>query len=280
MRFFGLEINRERRGKTPHKVGLALSGGGARGFAHAGAIEAMLEVGLKPDLICGVSAGSVVAVMHAAGIAPRRMLEMFGDLKFGDLASWNMPKEGLFRLDKFKDFLKEAIPYKYLEELPLPTVVCATNFDTGRKIAFTHGLIPDVVAASCCIPIVFNPIQIGRYRYVDGGVLANLPAWAIREKCEFLVGVNVSPATTGRVKDNLLHIAMRSYELMAKNNALADMELCDMLIRTDEIARYKVFDLKNITHVFDSGYRTTMDYFASKGIFPAPREREDEKVNA
>lgn len=273
MKIFGLEVKREPKSRHNYKVGLALSGGGARGFAHAGAIEAMMEVGLKPDLICGVSAGSVVAVMHAAGIPPRRMLEMFSELKFGDLASWNIPKEGLFRLDKFKDFLKEAIPYRYLEELPLPTVVCATNFDTGHKIAFTHGLISEVVAASCCIPIVFNPIQIGRYRYVDGGVLANLPAWAIREKCEFLVGVNVSPATSVPVKDNLLNIAMRSYELMAKNNALSDMELCDMLIKTDEIARYKVFDLKNITRVFDSGYRTTMDYFAGKGIAPAKREK-------
>lgn len=271
MRMFGIELRRDSRPDYPHKVGLALSGGGARGFAHAGAIEAMLEVGLRPDIVCGVSAGSVVAVMHAAGIHPREMLDMFAELKFNDLCSLNMPKEGFFRLDRFKDFLRRNIPYERIEQLPVPTVVCATNFDTGKKVAFTRGNIADCVAASCCIPIVFNPITIGNTRYVDGGVLANLPAWAIRDKCRFLVGVNCSPLVhASKAKDSIVGIAMRSYELMSKNNATADMAMCDMVIRTDAIARYKVFDLKHIEMVYRSGYSSTMQYFQSKGIVPKP----------
>ena len=266
MKFFGFDFNRGSRPDYPYKVGLALSGGGARGCAHAGAIEAMLEVGLRPDIVCGVSAGAVVTVMYAAGIPPHEMVDMFDSLKFGDLASLSMPKDGFFRLDKFKEFLRKNIPYERIEQLPVPTVVCATNFDTGSKVAFTEGPIDECVAASCCIPIVFQPIEFGGYRFVDGGVLANLPAWAIRDKCRFLVGINCSPVSHGEIKDNIVNIAMRSYELMAKNNAVPDMNLCDMLIRTDEIARYKAFDLTGIRHVFDAGYRTTMDFFRSKGI--------------
>lgn len=266
---FGIELRRDTRRDYPYKVGLALSGGGARGFAHAGAIEAMLEVGLKPEIVCGVSAGSVVAVMYAAGIPPREMLDMFSDLKFGDLVSLNVPREGFFKLDRFKEFLRKNIPYRRIEQLPLPAVVCATNFDTGEKVAFTSGDIVDCVAASCCIPIVFNPVVIGSTRYVDGGVLANLPAWAIRDKCRFLAGVNCSPVSKGHsTKDNLLGIAMRSYELMSKNNAAHDMKLCDMLISTDAIARYKVFDLKRIDTVYRSGYRAAMRFFESKGVVP------------
>ena len=103
-------------------------------------------------------------------------------------------------------------------------------------------------------------------------MIANLPAWAIRDKCRFLVGINCSPLTRGPVGDSLLNIAMRSYELMAKNNALHDMEMCDMLIRTDDIARYKAFDLKGIEGVYRQGYDDTMRYFSSRGVMPHDHE--------
>ncbi len=268
MKMFGIELRRDSRPKYPYKVGLALSGGGARGFSHAGAIKAMLEVGLVPEIVSGVSAGSVVAVMHAAGIPADEMVDMFGDMKFNDLCEWKMPKDGFFSLDPFKEFLKKNIRYERIEDLPVPTLVCATDFDTGRKVAFDRGPLAECVAASCCIPIVFKPIVIDGHRFVDGGVMANLPAWSLRDKCEFLVGINCSPVSHGEVKDNLVHIAMRSYELMAKNNAVHDMELCDMVVRMDDIAKYKVFDLKGIMGVYKAGYRSTMRFFESKGIEP------------
>lgn len=269
MQFFGYEISKKERRSYPYKVGLALSGGGARGFAHAGAIQAMLEVGLKPEVVCGVSAGSVVAVMYAAGIQPREMLRLFESLSFGDLASWTMPTSGgLFRLDKFKEFIRSVIKYERLEQLPVPTVVCATDFDSGQKVAFREGNIADCVAASCCIPIVFRPQVIDGVRYVDGGVLANLPAWAIREECQFLAGVNCSPPSKEEPGDGMLDVALRTYQLMAKNNVVSDMELCDMALSVNEIAKYKVFDLEGIEMVFDSGYRTAMEFFASKGVEP------------
>lgn len=274
MQFFGIDFSRGSRPKYPYKVGLALSGGGARGFAHAGAIEAMLQVGLRPNAICGVSAGSVVAAMHAAGIPPREMVDMFAELGFTDLCSFTVPREGFCTLDKFKDFLRRNIPYDRIEDLPLPTTICATDFDAGKKVAFRSGPLADVVAASCCIPIVFKPIEIDGRRYVDGGVMANLPAWALRDKCQFLVGVNVSPMSSDIHPDGIISIAMRSYELMSKNNATHDMEMCDMLIRTDEIAHHKAFDLKGITDVFNNGYDSTMRYFESRGItVPQPCEQ-------
>lgn len=276
MRMFGFEMKRDPRRRCPYKVGLALSGGGARGFAHAGAIEAMLEVGLRPDIVCGVSAGSVVAVMHAAGIPPHEMVEMFASLKFNDLCSLTFSKGGFFTIDKFRKFLRDNIPYRRLEQLPIPTVVCATDFDKGKKVAFTKGDIAECVTASCCIPIVFRPVVIGSTRYVDGGVLANLPAWAIRDKCRFLVGINCSPMGFGDPeKDSVVSNAIRSYTLVTKHNAVQDMDPCDMLISTDAIARYKVFDLSRIETVYKSGYRSTMQYFRARGISPKKSEPAD-----
>lgn len=248
------------------RTGLVLSGGGARGFAHAGAIKALTEMGVRPDIIAGVSAGSVAAVMYAAGIAPERMVELFLDSRFSDFCELSVPKDGFFKLDRFKTFLKKIIPYTNLEDLPLPVVVGATDLDSGTKVAFESGPIAERVAASCSIPIVFKPQTIDGVRYVDGGVLHNLPAWTIRSRCKYLIGINCSPLSKSPVKNTLVDIALRSYELMAKTNVVPDMELCDIVIRNDEIARYKVFNLKQIEKVFDAGYRDTMTFLLEHGF--------------
>ena len=268
MNIFGFHFERERQPQYTNKVGLALSGGGARGFAHTGVIRAMNEVGLKADIVAGVSAGSVVAAMYAAGIPTDEMVSMFDDLSFSDLAEWKVPRDGFFSLDPFAEFLRKNIPYRRIEDLPIKTLICATDFDSGRKTAFSAGPLAECIAASCSIPIVFKPRVISGRRYVDGGVIANLPAWALRDKARFLVGVNCSPVSHTIAGDSIVQIALRSYELMAKNNAAHDMELCDMLIRTDDIAKYKVFDLKGIHRVAEEGYRQTMRFFADHGIHP------------
>ncbi|MCM1347842.1 MAG: patatin-like phospholipase family protein [Firmicutes bacterium] len=264
---FGYKITRDPLRDRPYKVGLALSGGGARGVAHAGAIKAMLEVGLKPDIVAGVSAGAIVAAMYAAGITPEDMVEIFATARFTDFAELSVPKDGFFRLDGFKRMLKKKIPYANIEDLPMPVVIAATDFDHGRKVAFESGPLAERVCASCSIPVVFKPVRINGVRYVDGGVLDNMPAWAIRSRCKFLVGVNCSPVShSSGPKTNIVSIALRSYELMMKNNSAADLQQCDMVITPDEIADYKVFNLQGLKRVFRAGYNATMDYFRSKGI--------------
>lgn len=266
---FGYRITKDTLRDRPYKVGLALSGGGARGVAHAGAIKAMLEVGLKPDIIAGVSAGSIVAVMYAAGIAPEDMVEIFATAKFGDFVELTVPKDGFLRMDGFKRMLRKRIPYANIEDLPMPVVVAATDFDNCRKVAFESGPLVERVCASCSIPVVFKPVRIDGVRYVDGGVLDNMPAWAIRSRCRFLVGVNCSPVSNHRVaKSNIISVALRSYEMMMKNNSFADQKLCDMLVTTDDIADYSVFNLQGLKKVFKAGYNTTMEYFRARGIEP------------
>ena len=260
-------------GGPEFRTGLVLSGGGARGFAHAGALKALEEMGIKPDILAGVSAGSVAAVMYAAGISPEKMLELFLHARFSDFCELGIPKDGFFSLDRFRAFLRKNIPY-----LPIPVTVGATDLDNGKKLAFTSGRLDEVVAASCSIPIVFKPIKIDGTRCVDGGVLHNLPAWTIRDRCKYLIAVNCSPLTKTTVKNTLIDIAFRSYELMAKTNTVADMELCDIVIRTDEIARYRAFNLKQIEKVFESGYRDTMNFLLYNG-FRKPEQSQQSSTS-
>lgn len=239
----------------PYKLGIALSGGGARGFAHAGALKAIEEAGLKIDVIAGVSAGSVIAVLYANGVKPQDMLELFNNTGFANLVDFRLKGGGLFRMHKFINRVMKAIaPVKNLEELPIPTFIGTTDLDNACTVTFSEGPVDDIVMASCSIPIIFQPVKIGQHYYVDGGVLQNLPARTIRDKCDRLIGINVSPMIPFNRKSSLIDVAVRTYNLMAKANQRLDMDICDVVVETREISAYQVFNLKEINKVFNSGY--------------------------
>lgn len=243
------------RPRPPYRLGVALSGGGARGFAHVGALKALEEAGMKPDVIGGVSAGAVAAVMYAAGVPLDEMLSLFTSTKFTDFARPSLIHgDGMFSLMRFKQFIEEATGIDRLENLRIPTYVGVTDLDHGEPAEFHEGPLGERVVASCSIPIVFSPVEIDGIHYVDGGVLRNLPAWIIREKCETLIGINVSPLRTFEYRKSFLDIGMRTYNLMAKANQQQDMDICDHVIITPELIHYQVFNLKDIHKAYLSGY--------------------------
>lgn len=243
------------RPRPPYRLGVALSGGGARGFAHVGALKALEEAGMKPDVIAGVSAGAVAAVMYAAGVPLDEMLSLFTSTKFTDFARPSLIHgDGMFSLMRFKQFIEEATGIDRLENLRIPTYVGVTDLDHGEPAEFHEGPLGERVVASCSIPIVFSPVEIDGIHYVDGGVLRNLPAWIIREKCETLIGINVSPLRTFEYRKSFFDIGMRTYNLMAKANQQQDMDICDHVIITPELIHYQVFNLKDIHKAYLSGY--------------------------
>lgn len=237
-------------------IGLALSGGGARGFSHIGVLMAFDRFGIKPDIISGVSAGSIAGVLYGAGIEPKQIIQYFTEAShFGDFTEWSIPKEGFLRLDRFGKLLEEWLPVSKLEELKTPVVVCATDIDHGKSVGWSKGDIVPRVLASCSIPVVFNPIKINGVNYVDGGVLRNLPAWAIRRYCKTLYGCNCSPlrkATDSR--KTVINIAYRTFHLMLKSNTPQDMRLCDHLIQVHDVSRVSTFDLSSLQKGVMAGY--------------------------
>lgn len=248
--------------KKPYRLGVCLSGGGARGFAHIGAMRALRELGLMPDIIAGVSAGSVVAAFYSAGLLNDDnhdpLLGLFTNASFRDFAEMHVPRESFFSLDRFKAHLQALIPYKNIEDLPIKTVVCATDLDLGMKKAFTEGPLAERVVASCSIPIVFDPVTIEGHRYVDGGVLHNMPSWAIRHLCDRLIGINCSPMYNSAPAKNIVEIAQRSYALMSKHNVIPDLEICDIVVNLTEVADHQAFDLKSLSLLVEAGYLTTI----------------------
>ena len=237
-------------------VGIAFSGGGARGFSHIGVIMAMEKFGINPQVVSGVSAGSIAAVLYAAGLTPLDMRECFSDAnKFADFREWTVPKDGIFKLSKFARMLESWLPVRNLEELKIPCVICATNLDRGTQVRWGKGEIVPRVVASCSIPIVFRPVTINGAHYVDGGVLHNLPAWAIRDYCDILYGSNCSPLNKNyKYKDSLIDIALRTYHLTTKSNLGTDIRLCDYVITPRELTSHGIFDLSALDSAIKIGY--------------------------
>lgn len=241
-------------------VGIAFSGGGAKGFSHIGVLMAFERCGIKPDIMSGVSAGSIAAVLYAAGLRPADIIKCFTDAsKLANFTEWALPKEGFMKLDRFGRLLEEWLPVRYLEELKIPTMVCATDLDHGKSVGWSKGEIVPRVIASCSVPIVFNPKTINGIQYVDGGVLHNLPAWAIRSYCRTLYGSNCSPLRDApEGLKSLIEIAYRTYHLMNKANVPQDMKLCDYVIQVKEVSKVSIFDLTSLRMGVNAGYEAAM----------------------
>lgn len=243
----------------PYKIGYALSGGFIKGFAHLGVMQALLEHDIKPDVISGVSAGALAGVFYADGNEPHKVVECFMKHKFTDLTSWARTTAGLLSLEDFMDFLNTNLKAKKLEDLQIPLIVTATDLDNGKSVQFRKGNISRIISASCCMPVLFAPICIDGTHYVDGGVFKNLPVSVIRNDCERVIAVNVSPIEAEDYKKNVINIAIRSYQFMFRSNTFYDRENCDLLIEPYGLSGYSNRELEKAEEIFEQGYKVGND---------------------
>ena len=249
------------REKNTYKLGIALSGGGAKGFAHLGALQALNEKGLYPDVISGTSAGAFAGVLYADGYSPEEILSFFQKKVFSEFAEFTIPQGGFFKSDGFRSFLKKHLRAKTFEELQVPLLVLTTDIEYGESKVFSSGPLIPAVIASCSVPIVFRPVEINKRFYVDGGLLMNFPVSIIRRECDKIIGVNVSPLMRAEFKSSIKYIAERSFHYMSVSNTLLDRNLCDYLIESDTLFRYSMFDLDHVEEIYQTGYELTIKFF-------------------
>src|ERR1700712_4612243 len=170
------------------KIGLALSGGGARGVAHIGVLKALDEMGVKISYLSGTSAGAIVAAMYAYGHTPEKILQAVQQISFLKSLRPAWAWAGLLTMDGMKELLLKQMPDNGFGNLKIPLIIAATEIRLGEIHYFDEGELVPAVLASCSIPAMFNPQSIRGGLYVDGGVLDNLPSKPLIDKCDFIIG--------------------------------------------------------------------------------------------
>lgn len=243
----------------PYEIGLAMSGGGIKGLCHAGVLKALEEVGVKPNIMSGVSAGSIVAAFYSDGYTPDEIGDLFSDVSFREWTQIRRPTGGIFTIEPFVSFLKKHLRTKRVEDLPIPVRIVATNLDAGKSVTFKSGDLVECIAASCSVPVLFVPRKIDGVNYVDGGVFKNFPVSTIRDECEHLIGVNASPLVADEYKLTIINVALRAYHFMFKANIIHDKELCDWLIEPTDMGGFDTFDTEKSKDIFNLGYTTAKE---------------------
>lgn len=255
-----MEIKNEKttNGKK-YKLGLALSGGGARGFAHFGVIQAMYEYGIRPDIVSGTSAGALAGAMIAAGKSPAECLDFFRHSKVLHFARFTMSKLGLMNMDGMEEKLAKFLDVKTFEELQIPLVVTASDIDNSVSVHFDTGDLMPCILASCSIPVIFTPRRIGGITYVDGGLFMNLPVRPIRDLCEKVIAVEINSIDSRQKVTNMVHIAERTFHLGLASNTRIDKKLADLFIAPENMIHYSLFGLGHLEEIFEQGYKTARE---------------------
>ena len=257
--------------RIKYRLGLALSGGGARGFAHPGALKAIEDFELHPEIICGTSSGALAGVLYADGYSPEEIINLFVGKEFREFIDIQVPVVAIFGMSGFRRFLKKYLHAKNFEDLRIPVKIVTTNLDEGKIAVFDHGAIIDALIASCSIPIIFNPVVINGVSYVDGGIFKNFPVSPIRGVCDKIIGVNVSPLVPKKYNKTIMHIAERSFHYMSRTNTLLDRTLCDVLVEINDLVYFKTFDMVNSEKIFKMGYDSSCQAIQesiNSGAFP------------
>jgi NTE family protein len=240
------------------KFGIALSGGGARGIAHIGVLEALENFGIKPRVVSGTSMGAIVGVFYAAGFSPREMLKIMMERKFHKMINWHRPFSGLIDMGQVQKVMSEMIGEDDFSSLKMPFYCAVTNLNSGLEEIKTEGKLFQWVMASASIPVVFEPQIIDGQTYVDGGLLKNLPAEAIREKCQVLIGVHVNHNGPEEEVKGLKSIAERAFRLGIAQNVEDSKRICDFVIEPPEARNYSTFAFNKVEEIYQLGYDATV----------------------
>jgi len=238
-----------------YKVGLVLSGGAARGLAHAGVLQALEEEGLEPEIISGVSAGSIVGALYADGYHPGQILEMFLEKSMLSYVKPAIPKLGLMRMTGLEELLEEKLHAKRIEDLKIPLLITTTDIHSGKAVVFSKGKLIPVILASSSIPVMFVPSVIDGITLVDGGVVDNLPIDPIRNQCDFIIGVHVNPFGEIAAIDGMIEMAERTFNLSVAAQIEKKIADFDIFIEPPELRNYGLTDVKKAKEIYNIGYK-------------------------
>jgi NTE family protein len=217
---------------VPPRIGLVLGGGAARGFAHIGVIQVLEEAGIRPDLVVGTSAGSLVAALYAAGLSGTELAVLARQMDENTLTDWAFPGRGLIRGEALARFVREHTGGRTIDQMKLPLGIVATDLDSGEPILFRLGDTGAAVRASSAVPAVFQPVRISGREYVDGGLVSPVPVRFARQMGATLVlAVDISQAPEGGPTGDPFKMLLQTFAIMGKSINRLELRDADLVLR-------------------------------------------------
>ena len=238
-------------------LGLALGGGAARGLAHLGVLKVLDEAGVRADVVCGTSAGSIVAALYAGGYSWETIADVTRSLDWVDFVQPVFPKMGLVRADKLERRLEELLGDRTIEEREIPFRAVTVDLIQGEHDVIGPGPVSRAVRASCSIPGIFEPVELGERVLVDGGVLNDVPVDVCRAMgADFVIAVDLNnDVIQGRKPENVFNVLMYSFAVMTRAGRTAggfgDSKW--MKVIAPDLADFNYYNLKRIDELIERG---------------------------
>jgi NTE family protein len=221
--------------QRPMRIGLALGGGAARGFAHIGVIKALEARNLKVDLLSGTSAGSVIAALSASGMNGIAINRLALSMDEASISDWAMPfrTRGFLQGVALQNYLNKTLDNRPIEKMAKPLGVVATDLKSGQPILFQRGNTGIAVRASCSVPSIFEPVTIGGHEYVDGGLVSPVPAaFARKMGADFVIAVDISARPESGLTASSFDVLMQTFTIMGQTIKAYELDkYADFVIR-------------------------------------------------
>ncbi|SNR57211.1 patatin-like phospholipase family protein [Hymenobacter mucosus] len=243
-------------------LGVALSGGGARGIAHLGVLAAFDELALPISRLAGVSSGAIAAAFYAAGVPPREILRLFQAVNITRLTRVALSRYGLFRIDAVGTLFERHLGANCtFEQLRLPVTLVATDLVEGTSVRFSSGPLLPPLLATAAVPILFRPVEYQGRQLVDGGLLNNLPVESLLDAHQpdlRVIGVHCNPPNPHAQFNNLRGVIERTLNLAIGGNTVLSKQQCHLLLEPPELRRFRTMSYRRAPELFDIGYHYTM----------------------
>ena len=216
-------------------IGLVLGAGAARGFAHVGVIKALEAQGIRPDVVVGSSAGSVIAALLASGVTGNELNRLALNLDEATIADWGLPFVGRFggliKGDALQNMVNREVQNKSIEQMRILLGIVATELQSGKGVLFRSGNTGQAVRASCSIPGVFQPTVIGGKEYVDGGLVAPVPvSYARQMGATLVIAVNISSEPVHQDASGTFGILQQTISIMQRSINQFELKSADIVI--------------------------------------------------
>ncbi|HSH64767.1 MAG TPA: patatin-like phospholipase family protein [Bacteroidia bacterium] len=239
------------------KLGLVLSGGGARGIAHIGVLKALEELEMKPDIVSGTSSGAIIGAFYACGYSADEIKAIIISNSIFHLSDIALNSSALFKTKANEAMYDKYFEQRHFSDLKTPLYIATTDLLTGSTIFYSSGELAKAVIASSAIPVLFEPVRYGNRLLIDGCCTCSFPTEPLVGTCDLLIGVHTNPAKKIATMSGMMNILDRSIHLSYQREVLEKVGHCDLFIEPPQLNNYGMFDFKKVNEIVDIGYYFT-----------------------